>query len=118
MGGCLAAKALVIGVAYLLTIVVGFLIESLLKMIEKDIDPGEIERGGFIIGVLERVIIVTLVLVGAISSVSVIFAGKSIARFDALKNRKIAEYYLIGTFMSMAFALVIGLVSKQIAGLR
>lgn len=114
----MVGKAMTIGTAYLLSILVGFLIQVLLKKIEKDIEPSEIEGGGFIIGVLERLIIVTLVLVGSTSAVSVIFAGKSIARFDALKNRKVAEYYLIGTFMSMAFGLVIGVVSRQIAGLR
>ncbi len=103
--------------AYLAAILVGFVIQTILKRIEKDIEVSEIEGAGFIIGVLERIIIVTLVLVGATSAVSVIFAGKSIARFDSLKNRKVAEYYLIGTFMSMAFALTIGVLSKVVAGL-
>jgi len=101
--------------AYLAAILVGFIIQFILKRIEKEIESNEIERAGFVIGVLERIIIVTLVLVGATSAVSVIFAGKSIARFDSLKNRKVAEYYLIGTFMSMAFALIIGVLSKAVA---
>ena len=42
--------------------------------------------------------------------ITVIFAAKSIARFNELKDRKMAEYYLIGTLLSITFALLAGIV--------
>ncbi len=40
------------------------------------------------------------------------FKIKSIARFNELKDRKMAEYYLIGTLASITFALLVGIVVR------
>ena len=42
------------------------------------------------------------------------FKIKSIARFNELKDRKMAEYYLIGTLVSITFALLVGIVVRAI----
>ncbi len=66
------------------------------------------ERGGRIIGMFERVIIFTLVLLGEYSAIGFLITGKSIIRF-AQSNEKIrSEYVLVGTMVSYAVAILAG----------
>ena len=69
---------------------------------------GGMEKAGKLIGNLERAIIVVLVFNGAYSALGFVFAAKSIARFNRLKDRETAEYYLVGTLGSVTWAVVIG----------
>jgi hypothetical protein len=66
------------------------------------------ERGGRMIGMFERVIIFTLVLLGEYSAIGFLITGKSIIRF-AQSNEKIrSEYVLVGTMVSYAIAILAG----------
>lgn len=66
------------------------------------------ERGGRMIGMFERVIIFTLVLLGEYSAIGFLITGKSIIRF-AQSNEKIrSEYVLLGTMVSYTVAIVSG----------
>ena len=69
---------------------------------------GGMEKAGKLIGNLERAIIVLLVFNGAYSALGFVFAAKSIARFKKLSEREAAEYYLVGTLASVAWAILIG----------
>ena len=69
---------------------------------------GGMKEAGKYIGNLERAIIVVLVFNGAYSALGFVFAAKSIARFNRLKDREAAEYYLVGTLGSVTWAVVIG----------
>lgn len=71
---------------------------------------GELPNAGLFIGWLERFLIVTAVLLKSPSMIGLIFAGKSIARFREMKDERFAEYFLIGTFLSVAIALLGGVV--------
>lgn len=72
--------------------------------------PAESGPGrGRMIGILERILILTLLLVGQWGVVGFVLAAKSIARFDQLKDQAFAEYYLIGTLLSVLFAIGTGL---------
>ncbi len=62
-------------------------------------------RAGRWIGYLERLMILTMILGGSYSAVGFVFAGKAIARF---REQKQTEYYLLGTFTSFAWAVVLG----------
>lgn len=73
--------------------------------------PGEFNIG-MIIGNLERILIFTLVLVDQYAVIGLVLAAKSIARFEELKNREFAEYYLIGTLMSYLLAIGVGIMVK------
>ena len=64
---------------------------------------------GRTIGVLERVILVTLVIVGQWGALGFVIAAKSIARFKDLDQRDFSERYLIGTLTSVAVAIASGL---------
>lgn len=76
---------------------------------------GMAERGetllgsGRVIGILERLIVLTLVLVGEWGAIGLTLAAKSLARFKDLDHRPASEYYLIGTLTSVLVAVLCGL---------
>lgn len=61
------------------------------------------------IGIMERLILITLVAADAISAMGFVLAAKSLARYQELNNRNFAEYYLVGTLTSFTLALLAGL---------
>ena len=68
-------------------------------------------RGGEYIGILERVLILTFILVGYPEGIGFLLAAKSIFRFGDLQKSgelKLTEYVLIGTFISFAIAIIVG----------
>jgi hypothetical protein len=67
-------------------------------------------RVGAVIGILERLIVVALVLVGQYAAIGLVVTAKTIARFRQLEDRQFAEYYLLGTLASIATAIVTGMV--------
>jgi hypothetical protein len=68
-------------------------------------------RVGAVIGILERLIVVALVLVGQYAAIGLVVTAKTIARFRQLEDRQFAEYYLLGTLASIATAIVTGMVA-------
>ncbi len=64
---------------------------------------------GRTIGILERVLVLTLVLAGQWGALGLVMAAKSIARFRDLERRSFAEYYLIGTLASVLIATLSGI---------
>ena len=104
-------RVLEAGVVYVAVVFAGgylirYLTGNLAEGIEK---PGEtaeeVKNAGMYIGWLERFLVVTAILVQSPSMVGLILTGKSIARFPELKAR-FAEYFLIGTLLSVALAVV------------
>ena len=65
-------------------------------------------RGGRLIGPVERVLIVTLTLAGALPIVAGLLAAKGIVRFPEISNDGVggskAEYFLVGSLMSWTIA--------------
>lgn len=70
---------------------------------------GGLKYGGTFIGIFERAIVILLIYAQAYNAIAIVLAAKSIARFNGLKNREVAEYYLIGTFSSLTFSIACGL---------
>lgn len=68
----------------------------------------ELARGR-IIGVLERIIALTLVLLDQFGALGLVVAAKALARTRQLEERDFAEYFLIGTLASLAHALLVGM---------
>ena len=96
----------------------GYLIRYLTRNLSAGIEkPGETEEqvknAGMYIGWLERFLVVTAILVQSPSMVGLILTGKSIARFPELKER-FAEYFLIGTLLSIGLAVLGGLVLAKL----
>ena len=63
---------------------------------------------------LERTLVLVLVLYDHWAAIVLLFAAKSIARFEELKVRKFAEYYLVGTLMSLVTALAVGFALTEV----
>lgn len=75
------------------------------------------ERGpgaGHVIGVLERTLALTLVLLGQWGALGLILAAKSVARFKELEDRTFSEYYLLGTLTSVTVAVAVGLLVRAL----
>jgi hypothetical protein len=67
---------------------------------------------GSLIGSLERWLILFLGVAGLWGSVGLVVAAKSVARFEELKQRPFAEYFLVGTLTSVLVAIaLVGAVS-------
>jgi hypothetical protein len=69
-------------------------------------------RVGATIGILERLLIATFVLVGAEAAIGFVIAAKTLARFRLLDDRDFAEYYLLGTLASVSVAIITALVAR------
>ncbi len=71
------------------------------------VPTAELARGR-LIGVLERAVVLTLVLLGQFGALGLVLAAKSVARFKSLDDRDFAEYFLIGTLASVLVSLLVG----------
>jgi len=71
-----------------------------------------IKKAGMVIGLFERFLVLTFVLLGQYMAMGIILTAKSIARFENLKEREFSEYYLVGTLASFSFAILCGLALK------
>lgn len=54
---------------------------------------------------VERILVLTLILVGQFSAVGFLIAAKSILRFNEYRKN---EYILVGTLLSFGIAIVLG----------
>ncbi|QLD88794.1 DUF3307 domain-containing protein [Natronomonas salina] len=62
---------------------------------------------GYLIGTLERWIILLLGVAGLWEAIAIVVAVESIARFEELKQRAFAEYFLVGTLTSVLVAIAL-----------
>ena len=73
----------------------------------------ELPNAGKLIGILERVLALTFILIGQFQAVGFLLAAKSVLRYkdtDTLKT----EYVLIGTMLSFGIAVVCGILAGVI----
>lgn len=75
----------------------------------EEADPAGTAGSGRLIGILERTITLILIMAGQWAAMALLATAKSVARFDELKEREFAEYYLVGTLTSLLVAILIGL---------
>lgn len=68
--------------------------------------------GGRLIGILERMLVLTFVAAGQWEAVGFVITAKSIARFKRLDKQVFAETYLIGTMSSVLIAIAGGLLIR------
>ncbi|MBN2356410.1 DUF3307 domain-containing protein [candidate division KSB1 bacterium] len=66
------------------------------------------DNTGRLIGNIERILIFLLIIYNSLAAIGFVLAAKSIARFEELKDKRFAEYYLIGTLSSALLAMVVG----------
>ena len=71
-------------------------------------NTNNVQHGGKLIGIFERIIILTLVLLAQYSAIGFLITGKSIIRFANNDEHLRSEYVLVGTMMSYALAIMTG----------
>jgi Protein of unknown function (DUF3307) len=110
-------RVLATSVVYTATVFAGgYLIRYLTRSIASHVqsESGETEQelrnAGMYIGWLERFLVISAVIMQSPALVGLILTGKSIARFPELKQARFAEYFLIGTALSVSIALMGGLI--------
>jgi hypothetical protein len=68
-------------------------------------DVQEFDRGK-LIGILERGLIYFLIIFNQVAAIAIIIALKSIARFKEMDDKNFAEYFLIGSLLSIVVAVL------------
>jgi len=97
----------------------GILIARLTRRFAEEMYSSEIAGltgGGKYIGWLERSLVLLLMLIGQPGGIGFLIAAKSILRFGEIKDpaqRKVAEYIIIGTFLSFGWALGIAVIIQK-----
>lgn len=107
---------LIVGVLYVAVIfgggyLVRYLTRSLVLQLPDTKAEGaeELRNAGLYIGWLERFLVLTAMLVQSPALIGLILTGKSIARLPDLKGARFAEYFLIGTLLSISLAVIGGI---------
>lgn len=111
--------------SYVAGYVISFLLENLkvIKGNRDDEEHGEPserrlsdseKKTGIKIGIIERMLVIIFVAVGQYGAMGLILAGKSLARYEELKNKDFSEYYLYGTLLSFLFGIAGGLIINSV----
>ncbi len=108
----LQESILLVSVVYVLVIFGGgYFIRALIGPLWKEEqgqskkEHAEVINAGLYIGWLERFLVLTALFLQSPATVGFILAAKSIARYPELKSVRFAEYFLIGTLLSVAIAI-------------
>lgn len=107
-----AAQGIVCLLGYVLAVLVGHYVVLWVLRRLRVMVRGGVPGAGALIGALERAMTITFVLLGQYTALGLILTAKSITRFEKLKDRRFAEYYLVGTLASMLWAILIGLATR------
>lgn len=97
----------------------GVLIARMIRRFTDEIQEADLSGltdGGRYIGWLERILVMLLLLAGQPNGIGFLIAAKSILRFGEIKDarqRRVAEYVIIGTFLSFGWALLISLLTQK-----
>lgn len=82
---------------------------------ENNLQSESLSSAGKYIGILERLLVFTFIVVNHWEGVGFMIAAKSVFRFSDLaqaKQRKLTEYVLIGTLLSFGIAVLAGILIK------
>jgi hypothetical protein len=108
---------------------VGFVIQFLTRRWASEIDTNDsLKNAGQWIGILERILILTLVYINEFGAIGFLITAKSLLRVidkpfipgsepsltKPFSPRKHTEYVLIGTFLSFAIAIITGLLINRL----
>ncbi|MCR5556313.1 MAG: DUF3307 domain-containing protein [Butyrivibrio sp.] len=73
----------------------------------------ETKNAGRVIGTIERLIMIILIAINQYSALGLVLTAKSITRYEKISKEKgFAEYYLLGTLMSLLCVLVMSFLLK------
>lgn len=100
-------------------ILISFMLENIKASKKSDINATRAlsdseKKIGLKIGLIERLLVIIFVSAGQFGALGLILAGKSLARYEDLKDKAFAEYYLLGTLLSFLFGVIGGLLVKLV----
>lgn len=101
-----------------LSILVQLILRPYTEQIDTEKNHG-LQTAGEHIGALERILVITFVLLGQYAGIGFLLAAKSVFRFGDMRrehDRKLTEYIMLGTLLSFTFALLIGLLTVALSG--
>ena len=102
--------ALVVGGGLLLTFPSNWVVRQVLRLARHEAPPSQNKAGRWI-GVLERLLIYVLMLIGAAAAAGLVVAAKSILRFPEISAKPAVidpEYVLVGSLASWLLAFATG----------
>lgn len=113
----ISPKTLLVLIAYILVLrPCAFVIATIIGKWGREIDnSGSLLRSGTRIGLIERFLILTFILIDQFSTIGFLLVAKSVFRFGDLRenrNRQYTEYVLFDTLISFTLAITLGLVLK------
>jgi hypothetical protein len=113
----ISPKPLLLLVAYIVVMrPFSFLIATIIGRWSHEIDnSGSLAEAGARIGLLERFLTLTFILIDQFTAIGFLLAAKSVLRFGDLReahHRRLTEYVLLGTMLSFALTISLGLVTK------
>ena len=76
-------------------------------------EQDQIANNGLRIGIFERIIILTFVILGQYEAIGFLITGKSLLRFASKDESLKSEYVLLGTMMSYAITIIIGVLARN-----
>lgn len=97
-------------------VLIGYLTQSWQEQLSKKKKDESLKDAGKWIGIIERVLILTFILLNQWQPIGFLLAAKSVFRFGDLKKakeQKKTEYILIGTLLSFTLAIFIGLLTQM-----
>ncbi|WP_376694781.1 DUF3307 domain-containing protein [Wenzhouxiangella sp. EGI_FJ10305] len=106
-------------VAYLVVVVAcGWLnrvaLQSLLP--DSELEDAGLERAGLYIGWLERFLMFSAFLAEAWAAIGLVLAAKSVFRFESIREQRAhAEYFVVGTLLSVSEVVIVGAVARVAA---
>jgi hypothetical protein len=107
LSGAIVYTAVIFAGGYLIRYMTRGLLRGVSVQLGESVE--QLTNAGLYIGWLERLLIVTAVVLHSPTLIGLILTAKSIARFPEIKESKFAEYFLIGTLLSVSVALFGGL---------
>ncbi|MEO7209883.1 MAG: DUF3307 domain-containing protein [Chitinophagaceae bacterium] len=112
----------IIGAGYLIIIyplsfLLGYATAKWREQVDADLTRSAVSlsEAGRWIGIFERILVFTFVITGHYEGIGFLIAAKSILRFSDPKGnmvRKESEYILIGTLMSFASSIIVGVIAQ------
>jgi hypothetical protein len=99
-----------------LSILIQLILRPYTEQIADENNQG-LQTAGEHIGALERILVLTFVLLGQYAGIGFLLAAKSVFRFGDMRreqDRKLTEYIMLGTLLSFTCALLLGLLLKAL----
>jgi hypothetical protein len=85
--------------------------------VEHEVEAGGLSGAGRYIGWLERTLLYGALLFGRIEAIALVVTIKSIARFPSLRQEVFADYFLVGTLLSLVGAIAGSVLVRLALGL-